>query len=912
MTREARHSRPPTPDDERPDDPALAQTSVSDTMAVADTLAVLPSSMPPPADPSTPGPVTVHLPPSFEPADLAAQIAGAILPPLAATPSTLPPPPGEAAAEGAPLWGGRLRAGAEVGRGGMARVLRGTDTKLRRDLAIKVTRQPYDALPPALLARFVEEAQITAQLEHPNVVPVHDLGLDPEGRAYFSMKLVRGQSLETILEKRKAGDAATRSEFGLRRLLDVFLQVCQAVEYAHARGVIHRDLKPANIMVGDFGEVLVMDWGVAKLRGRPDRPAGPAAGAEARSDAAGVEARSDAAGAEARSDAAGGEARSNAAGPAAGGEARSDVSTVRAGHQALETQHGAVIGTPMYMSPEQAKGSDVDERSDLYSLGVILYEILCGEVPFVAKDPFTVLARVLVEAPRPPSAVRPNAPPALEALVMRLLEKAPERRALTIRQVRNHVQDYIEGIGHEYRRESLWTSALWLVGALALFAFLVWYLTGQSIATVVALTPSAAFNAFGWTLLVAALGYPLWAAGTALKTGRGEPDHFRPPTSAERFVAGYLAHRTLATTIAPLFQLISVLEVFVVAVPQAARGAAGSQELLQRVAAQLRAAWAHALIVILVFLFAYLLLLSSEVRFARRLDRYVLLVARPAWETAWPFFLILAVAATVVGTNVVDWTMSSQGVARWAFVRDRVLPQRLDAFEIVKTLVFQGTFLLGLVATTVLLAFSFSEILASLRLAYQPADDASVSGRQQYFLRSLAVSRVAGANWLYGGAMIGTLTAVTILSEQSRRPLLEQALYILGPAVIGFAGFALSRRFANGYLAHAPAVRRMLGEQIARAGDEHRRTMVEQLRAVSWRRRLAQLTVPVACIVGYLLWTGSGVHQGAIRQLIVPVSTKGWLLILPYALLVLLLPVRDQAQLWLLSRRERERGNAPP
>src|SRR5687768_8869402 len=164
------------------------------------------------------------------------------------------------------LWGGRLQVRGEVGRGAMAQVLLGFDTKLRREIALKVTYLSRGAIPRQLLARFVEEAQVTAQLEHPNIVPVHDLGVDPDGRAYFSMKLVRGRSLEEILTARLLGHAATLSEFGLRRLLDIFLQVCLAMEYAHARGVIHRDLKPANVMVGDFGEVLVMDWGVAKLR----------------------------------------------------------------------------------------------------------------------------------------------------------------------------------------------------------------------------------------------------------------------------------------------------------------------------------------------------------------------------------------------------------------------------------------------------------------------------------------------------------------------------------------------------------------------------------------------------------------------------------------------------------------------
>jgi hypothetical protein len=231
-----------------------------------------------------------------------------------------------------------------------------------------------------------------------------------------------------------------------------------------------------------------------------------------------------------------------------------------------------------------------------------------------------------------------------------------------------------------------------------------------------------------------------------------------------------------------------------------------------------------------------------------------------------------------------------------------MLTQRLYLFEIVKTLVFQGTFLLGLVASTVLLSFPFAEVLASLRIAYQQVDDASVAGRQQYFLRSIAIFRVAMANWLYGGAMIGSLTAVTILSEGGRRPLVEQILYILGPSLIGFIGRALTRRYVRAHLAHAPAVLSMVDDEIGRARLVHAWATYEQLRSVSWRKRLMQLTVPIVCIIGYLVWTGSGVHQQAIRQLMLPVSMKGWLLILPYALLLPLLLARDQAQLWLLRR----------
>jgi serine/threonine protein kinase len=765
-----------------------------------------------------------------------------------------------------PLYSGRIRPGEEVGRGATAVVLRGTDIKLRREVALKVTSRPRDQLATPLLARFVEEAQITAQLEHPNVVPIHDLGIDPEGRAYFSMKLVRGQSLEAILERRKEGDAATLSEFGLRRLLDVFLQVCQAVEYAHARGVIHRDLKPANIMVGDFGEVLVMDWGVAKLKGRADPP--PVE--EPRpplSDAPGV-------------------------------------STVRADNRALATDHGALLGTPAYMSPEQAMGASVDERTDIYSLGVILYEILCGEVPFAGAEPIEVfLSKVVNEAPQPPSQIAPSTPLALEALVLRLLAKDPERRDLGIGRIRSHVQDYIEGIGHAYRNESLWTNVLWFSGALGLFAFLVWYLTGQSVATVVALTPSAVFDSVGWLLVVMATSYPLWGANTSFRISRRPHDRFRAPTSEELFVSGYLAHRTLAAAVAPLFQLVFIVELFAVAITEASHGAVRSHELAPRIVAQLRAEWGHALIVILVFQFAYLFLASTEVRFARQIDRYVPLVKRPAWESIWPMFLIVVLVVTVITTDVVDWMLSREGANATTFLRDQLFARKVDVFEILKTLVFQGTFLLGLVVGSVLLAFPFPELLASLRMAYQPADDASVASRKQYFLRAMAVFQIARANWLYGGAMIGTLVALTILSDHDRGPLLEQVVYILGPALIGFVGFALTRRYVRTHLAHAPAVRSMLSEQLVLAKNEYARAKLDQLKAVSWRFRLMQVAVPIVCIVVYLVWSGSGVHQDAIQKLILPVSTKGWLLILPYALLVPLLLVRDYTQLWVLQRR---------
>jgi hypothetical protein len=784
------------------------------------------------------------------------------------------------------LWGGRIRIVAEVGRGAMAQVLRGTDLKLGRDLALKVLPLPRSETPRTVLARFAEEAQVTAQLEHPNIVPVHNLGVDPDGRAYFSMKLIRGQSLESILEKRRQNDPETLERFGLRRLLDVFLQVCQAIEYAHARGVIHRDLKPANIMVGDFGEVLVADWGVAKLIEHADesRHVVKAVSSIATDEAAETP---------------------RPAGPI-------DVKSIRAGQKAWATQSGTVIGTPAYMSPEQATGAAVDERTDVYALGVILYEILCGEVPFDDEDPVRTIARVLTETPPRPSQKNPSAPRALEALALRLLEKQAERRTITIPQIRAHVQNYIEGIGVDYRRASIGASLLWIVAAVVLFAFLVWYLTGRSIASVLALGPPAVLNAVGWFVLVVALGYPLWAEYLNLQQARVEHDRFREANPLERFVARYLAHRTFSATVAPLFQLGAILELVSLAVFQAPIPEE-SLEVMQKVSYQMRAEWAQALIVVLVFMFAYLVLLSTEVRFARKLDRYDLLVGRPAWESLWPLFLVGVLLLSILMTASLDWVPEGSDPTWVAFFREQVIDPPLNVFEIVKNMVFQGTFLFGLVAASMLLAFPFAEILASLRMAYYPTDEAQVASHSSYFMRSLAIFRVARANWLYGGAMIGSLTAITVLTENSERPLMAKVVDILGPSLVGFVGYWATRRYVRRFLLHSPTVRRLVEERVRRSTRKVREADLTQLELAPRRGLLLQLTVPALCVVGYLLWTGSGIHQQAIRQLILPDTKKDWLIILPYAFLVPVLLARDGVQEWWLKRvLARSEGTASP
>jgi len=762
------------------------------------------------------------------------------------------------------VWGGKIQVLDELAPGGMSHIVRAADVALKRELVLKVLPAPRDEISQEQLARFIEEAQLTAQLEHPNVVPVHDVGVDPEGRPYFAMKYVRGQSLKEIIDKRRRGDPETIAAFGARRLLDVFMQVCQAIEYAHARGVVHRDLKPANIMVGDFGEVLVMDWGVAKLMGDPDASEGTAAP------------------------------------QAPASSLTSDIRTARTGKEALATQAGTVIGTPAYMSPEQARALPVDERSDLYSLGVILYEILCGEPPFDDDSAVVVLERLLRDPPRRPSEIDPSTPLALEALALRLLEKDPSRRSLTLPQVRQHVRDHLEGFGRSYQTGSLWSNALWGLGALSLFAFLVWYLTGESIAVLFALAPATVFNAVGWFLLILAFGTPLWAQVVALGVAP-ERDRFGAPTAQESFVARYLARRSFATVLAPVSQLVFLGEIVALAVARTPERGLSAVDV-ERLSADLRAQWGQSLIVIIIFLFAYLYCLSSEVRFARRLDRYQALVARPSWEAVWPFFLIFLLLFTIGTTHVLDWVLAKRGDLD-AFLQQHVLAPSLDLVDIGKTLVFQGTFLTVVVLIAVVLAFPLPEVVAAMRLPFQRADEATVRERARYFVRSVAIFRVFRIAWLYGGAAIGALTAVTVLSSPQADPLVGQVLYILGPSLIGFVGYALVRRQVRRFLRHSPAVERVIAREVEEFRTELARTTVERLKGAGWHLRLGQLFIPFVCTAIYLLFTESGLHERAVEELVMPVSSQDWLLILPYALLVPLLLTRDAVQIWLLERR---------
>ncbi len=237
----------------------------------------------------------------------------------------------------------------EIARGGMGVILKGHDTDLGRDIAVKVLDGEL-AKKPAVVQRFVEEAQIGGQLQHPGIVPVYELGLMAGDVPYFTMKLVKGRTLAALLFERKSA-ADDRG-----KLLSIFESVCQTMAYAHSKGVLHRDLKPANIMVGAFGEVQVVDWGLAKVMQR------------------------------------GGVADEKRAQHTT---MNTVIETVRSGpgSSGSNSMVGSIMGTPAYMAPEQAQGEvdQLDERADVFSLGAILCEILTGKPPYMEVDGESVL-----------------------------------------------------------------------------------------------------------------------------------------------------------------------------------------------------------------------------------------------------------------------------------------------------------------------------------------------------------------------------------------------------------------------------------------------------------------------------------------------------------------------------------------
>jgi len=298
------------------------------------------------------------------------------------------------------LTGTKYRLLGRLGRGGMGAVHRVEDRELGREAALKVLGVPDES--GELSARLLAEARLIAQLEHPNIIPIHDAGTLPDGRVFYVMKLVRGERLDEWM--RHPAPRAAR--------LRVFQRICAAVAFAHARGIVHRDLKPENVMIGPFGEALVMDWGVAKILGaaRGQGPPGtvPPGFAGAGDEAATLDAMRD---------------------------------------RRAPTGHGAVIGTPAYMAPEQARGEidRIDQRTDVYALGALLYFLLCGRPPFEGESVAAVI-RAVAEGPAPaPRAADPGIPRPLDAVCTKAMSPLSDARYASAEEMSSDVDGYLDG-----------------------------------------------------------------------------------------------------------------------------------------------------------------------------------------------------------------------------------------------------------------------------------------------------------------------------------------------------------------------------------------------------------------------------------------------------------------------------------
>lgn len=271
----------------------------------------------------------------------------------------------------------------ELGTGGSAIVRRAFDPQLGRRIAVKALSRRF-AVRPRAVERFIQEAQLTAQLEHPNIVPIHNVGLNREGTVYFTMRLVEGKTLAALIA---AEGQAPPSPDRLYELLQIVVKVCDAVAFAHSRGVIHCDIKPENIMVGAYGEVYLMDWGIASVR----------------------------------------------------------ESTARRGQSSTRTKPG-VRGTPAYMAPEQASGraQRLTEQTDVFGIGTVLYRILTGRPPFEGTSTTESLSRARRCALVVPlDSDSTDLPPGLTRIAAKALAARPEDRYPGVSDLRRDINDVL-------------------------------------------------------------------------------------------------------------------------------------------------------------------------------------------------------------------------------------------------------------------------------------------------------------------------------------------------------------------------------------------------------------------------------------------------------------------------------------
>jgi len=286
---------------------------------------------------------------------------------------------------------GRYTLGSLIGQGGMGEVVLAFDEQIGREVAVKRIRS--DAPSGEELSRFVREARVQGRLQHPAVVPVHDLAFDKDGKPYFVMKRLSGTTMGERIAKLRTEDE-TEAGATRRRLLRAFADVCLAIEFAHNAGIIHRDLKPANIMLGDFGEVYVLDWGIARAVTEPDETGAPMSKE--------LDLRLDSG----------------------------------------ETRAGTVLGTPAYMAPEQLAGERAGPSADIYALGCMLYEIACGQVLHGGRRSLTSILKPLEARP---SKLRADSPPELDAICERATQLAPGDRFSSARALGDAVQAFLDG-----------------------------------------------------------------------------------------------------------------------------------------------------------------------------------------------------------------------------------------------------------------------------------------------------------------------------------------------------------------------------------------------------------------------------------------------------------------------------------
>ncbi|MEM6672386.1 MAG: serine/threonine-protein kinase [Planctomycetota bacterium] len=312
----------------------------------------------------------------------------------------------------------------KIGQGSMGEVFRVEDRDLRRRLAMKVLSRGVGRSSSGryerALKRFIAEAQVTGQLDHPCIVPVHEFGVTPDDRAFFTMKLVKGRELLGVIDELHDPErAALPGAWDLPRVLRLMVKVCEALAYAHHKKVIHRDLKPTNIMVGRFGAVYVMDWGLARI----------------------VESTHDDV-------------------VLAGGDVTFRVMSDREGVNESQDGRGRIkkgfsIGTPAYMAPEQsgAESARIDVRADIYGLGAVLYHVLAGHAPYTKpgkRASRTAVLFALQQGPcEPLEEVAPGAPQGVRAIVQKAMARSPLDRFQSMEEMGEAIRGYVEGRGDE-------------------------------------------------------------------------------------------------------------------------------------------------------------------------------------------------------------------------------------------------------------------------------------------------------------------------------------------------------------------------------------------------------------------------------------------------------------------------------